>query len=231
MNRLFIYTSIAVLLLGVSGWWFFMHSTSVPIQDTLEPRAVPENTRTIIAFGDSLTAGYGVLQREAYPAQLEEALQEAGYAVRIINAGVSGETTRGNVERVNFIRSQDPDIIIIGIGGNDALRSLPIEETEKNIRETIQILGSGENPPQLLLLQMKAPLNAGTLYKAQFDTLYVTIANDENIPLVPFIVEDIFLDPTNKISDGIHYNKIGYQKVVLQYILPQIKEVLDTPNL
>jgi acyl-CoA thioesterase-1 len=182
---------------------------------------------TIIAFGDSLTAGYGVSQSEAYPAQLESALREAGFDVRVVNSGVSGETTRGNAERAQFIRSQEPDFVILGIGGNDALRALPLDETEKNIRQTIDILQSGEQAPRVLLLQMQAPLNAGKEYKDTFDGLYETIATEKNLLLVPFITEEIFLDQDNKLPDGIHYNQVGYQKVVEEHILPAVQRVLN----
>ncbi len=229
MNKKLRYILFITLALGVALSFFLVtqNDNRAPETITKEPEVAAQNTLKIIAFGDSLTAGYGVSQNEAYPAQLEVLLEDAGYQVSVLNAGVSGETTRGNLERANFIRSQNPDIVIVGIGGNDALRALPIEETRKNIIETLRILKSDEGAPHILLLEMQAPLNAGTEYKTEFDSLFQTIARDEELTLIPFITPEIFLDTANKISDGIHYNKQGYARVVTQYILPELLTVLD----
>ncbi len=183
---------------------------------------------TIIAFGDSLTAGYGVSQSESYPSQLEARLRGKGIDAKVINAGVSGETTKGNLERATFIRKQNPQIVILGIGGNDALRYLPVEETSKNMRATIEILRGGDNPPLVLLLQMQAPLNAGFSYKQKFDALYETFSKEYNIPLVPFLTKSIFLNPAYKLDDGIHYNRDGYAKVIDEYLLESVSDALSS---
>ncbi len=181
----------------------------------------------IITFGDSLTAGYGLSANETYPAQLEARLKAEGYEVEVINAGVSGETTKGNLERVDFIKKQNPDLVIVGIGGNDSLRLLPIAETKKNIDTTLAKLASGTNPPVLLLLSMQAPLTAGLGYKQEFDAMYEELANKHNALLVPFLTAELFFDNKNKLSDGIHYNALGYSKVVDKYIYPVVSQVLD----
>ncbi len=183
---------------------------------------------TIIAFGDSLTAGYGVSQSESYPAQLEARLRGEKIDARVINAGVSGETTKGNLERATFIRKQNPQIVILGIGGNDALRYLPIEETVQNMRATIEILRDGDNPPLVLLLQMQAPLNAGFSYKQKFDALYAALSDEYDIPLVPFLTKLIFLNPAYKLNDGIHYNRDGYAKVIDEYLLEAVTDALSS---
>jgi len=180
----------------------------------------------IIAFGDSLTAGYNVSQSEAYPAQLEAILRARGYNVLVINSGVSGETTRGNLERANFIKDQNPDIVLLGIGGNDALRFLPVNETEKNLRATIDTLQSAPKPPVIALLQMQAPFNAGLKYKRDFDSIYSKLATEKKLLLIPFITLELFIDQSNKLPDGIHYNAIGYKKVVDQHIVPALEKVL-----
>lgn len=219
---------LVIVVMAGLGWYFSNpERTEKASRDIAPGELTSDESIKIIAFGDSLTAGYGVSQAEAYPAQLEVALREKGYSVSVINSGVSGETTRGNLERAKFIRSQGPNIVILGIGGNDALRSLPLEETEKNIRGTVEILQSGERPPHVLLLQMQAPLNSGREYKQQFDALYETIAIDNELVLVPFITKEIFLNPENKLPDGIHYNRAGYQKVIEQHLLPNLEKILN----
>ena len=173
MHKVFIIIA-GVIALTIVGAVLFIRSSETPAEETSTPRVIPEPSfdYTIIGFGDSLTAGYGLPLTESYPAQLEQRLREAGYAVRVINAGVSGETTRGNRERATFIRTQNPDIVLLGIGGNDALRFLPLAETEINLRAILEILSQGPDAPHIVLLQMQAPLNAGPEYKKEFDVLY-----------------------------------------------------------
>lgn len=226
MNRPIILSGAFIALASLALWWWLTPSANDRALSLVETRP-PSATYTIVAFGDSLTAGYGLPAGEAYPAQLEAALLEAGYSVRIINAGVSGETTRGNVERASFIRSQNPDIVLLGIGGNDALRLLPIEETEKNLRQSIATLQSGESPPVVIFLRMQAPLTAGLGYKERFDALYEELAKEYGLILVPFITAELFLDSANKLPDGIHYNAQGYRKVVDQYLKDTVMAVLE----
>lgn len=217
---------IAVVALVAATWWFLARDVrqNPEVADT---PSVTDASTTIIAFGDSLTAGYGIPVAESYPAQLEAQLRANGYAVRVINAGVSGETTKGNLERAPFIRNQNPDIVLLGIGGNDALRQLPLSETKKNIASTIETLQSGENPPIVILLTMQAPLSAGVAYKQEFDAMYQEIATTYKVQLVPFITPEVFLDASKKLPDGIHFNREGYEIVVREYLAPVVSEVLE----
>lgn len=228
MNKLTLTIGGVIVTLGF-GVWIFLGSGA---NDTVVPEPVVTPSETaevkIIAFGDSLTAGYGLSQSEAYPAQLEAALRTRGHNVEVINSGVSGETTRGNLERAHFIKDQNPDIVLLGIGGNDALRFLAVTETEKNLRATIDILQSASQPPIIALLEMQAPVNAGAQYKKDFDSLYGRLSAEEGLLRIPFITAEIFGDQANKIPDGIHFNAAGYKKVVDQYIVPALEEVLET---
>lgn len=222
MNKNIVLTFLFIGIVASIGV-VFVSSRNVTDLHTAGQVSNVKSVIQIIAFGDSLTAGYNLPQEEAYPAQLEKVLRDKGYDVSVINSGVSGETTRGNLERAPFIRSQNSDIVILGIGGNDALRFLPVDDTRQNIISTIDILRSGTNPPEVFLLQMQAPLNVGLTYKQEFDSLYQEIARKKDLVLIPFITDEIFLNPENKLSDGIHYNQQGYQKVVEKYLLPQIE--------
>jgi len=219
---------IIILPLILLGYFFFGRDNNDTVIANLPER---ENTTTmgtkIITYGDSLTAGYGLSASETYPAQLEAKLKAEGYEVEVINAGVSGETTKGNLERVDFVKKQNPDLVILGIGGNDALRLLPVAETRKNIDEALTKLASGANPPVVLLLQMQAPLTAGLGYKQEFDVMYEELATKHEALLVPFLTAELFFDNKNKLGDGIHYNALGYSKVVDKYIYPVVSQVLD----
>ncbi len=221
----------ALILIILMSYFLWPNNQNSNVVSDIKPREnAAEAAIKIIAFGDSLTAGFGLPASESYPAQLEVALRVQGQDVEVINSGVSGETTRGNLERAQFIRSQNPDIILVGIGGNDALRRLPLEDTKKNISETIEILQSGTNPPVVALLQMQSPLNAGLSYKREFDAIYPDLAQKNNTLLIPFLTTEIFLKAENKLSDGIHLNKLGYSRVVELYLVPTLTEVLEKLN-
>jgi len=227
MNKIIPIISVVVVAL-LAGAWFALSQNTPPevVINTATDQPTTADIK-IIAFGDSLTAGFGVSQSQAYPAQLENLLLAAGYDVQVINSGVSGETTAGSKERAAFIAAQAADIVILGIGGNDALRVLSIADADANIRTTIDTLQASAQPPVILLLQMQAPLNAGFTYKNEFDALYQQIADDKNLTLVPFLTEEIFFDNTNKLPDGIHYNAQGYSKVIDQHILPAVERELE----
>jgi acyl-CoA thioesterase I len=218
---------IVVMVVSIIGWWFFRDHGNDSALKAVVPRPNTEAEITIIAFGDSLTAGYGLPASESYPAQLERILVEAGHSVRVINAGVSGETTRGNRERAEFIRQQNPDIVLLGTGGNDALRQLPIAETRNNVASTIETLQSGTQSPVVILLSMQAPLTSGLSYKQEFDDMYNELADRYNLPLADFITSEVFLDNTKKLPDGIHLNREGYEIVARDYILPVVEQVLE----
>ena len=204
-----------------------MRDDNASVIQTIDERGPVAGGITIIAFGDSLTAGYGLPINESYPAQLDAALKASGKQVKVINAGISGETTRGNLERAQFIRSQNPDIVLLGIGGNDALRALPVSDTKANIIKTIETLKNGENPPVIILLKMQSPLNAGLSYKREFDAMYEEIAQSQEILLVPFLTAEVFLKQENKLEDGIHLNKAGYARVIEDYLLEPVIDVIE----
>ncbi len=216
----------AIVLVGAI-YLFFVRDDNQSAMNTIPERGLASGGVTIIAFGDSLTAGYGLPINETYPAQLGAALKAQGVQAKVINAGVSGETTRGNLERAEFIRLQKPDIVLLGIGGNDALRALPVSDTKANIIKTVETLKSGENPPVVILLTMQSPLNAGLAYKREFDAMYEEIAQSQEIILVPFLTAEVFLKQENKLEDGIHLNKVGYGKVVEQYLLEPVTQVIE----
>jgi acyl-CoA thioesterase I len=226
MNRLHIIIGSVLLLLIFTVMALTFTDSNEAVIDSIAPRG-GESAVKIIAVGDSLTAGYGLPLSESYPAVLESSLRDLGYDVEVVNSGVSGETTKGNLERMNFILSQAPDVVILGIGGNDALRLIPFSETEKNLRSTITTLQSAENAPVIVLLKMQAPLTSGLSYKREFDGLYEKLANEYGLILVPFLTTELFLEPNNKLPDGIHYNQEGYKLAVERYILPEVKKVVE----
>lgn len=185
---------------------------------------------TILAVGDSLTAGYNLPLSDSYPKILERKLLDAGKNVEVINAGVSGETTAGLLDRAQFISEQKPDILIITTGGNDFFRNLPIEKTRENIEKSIQIFKQEIKAENIYLLQIEATANLGLKYRNEFNELYKEIADKEKIGLLPFVVSEVFLDSRKMLPDAIHPNKDGYEFIVDTYIFPEMMRRQGDPS-
>jgi acyl-CoA thioesterase-1 len=201
-------------------------------RDIIVPDQIPvseEPSFIILAFGDSLTAGYGLPYDDSYPAILEKRLRSEGRDVRVINSGVSGDTTAGGSRRILWsLENAKPSIVLVGLGGNDALRATDPGETERNLRSIVkEIRDFGATP---VLLGMKAPQNLGTSYRNQFDSIYERIARETDTPLVPFILDGIALVPELNQPDGIHPTKKGYELMVKQNILPVLSPLLPDPQ-
>lgn len=179
---------------------------------------------TIVAVGDSLTAGYGVDETQAYPALLEKRLLLDGFFFKVVNAGVSGETSSGTLSRIEWvIRSLKPDIVILETGANDGLRGVDPQVLEKNLDKivtTIKAHGIG-----ILLAGMKIPPNLGPAHTAHFAKVYPKIADKHHIPLIPFFLESVAGDARYNLPDRIHPNPEGYRRI-LDIIYPYVLEVI-----
>lgn len=159
----------------------------------------------ILAFGDSLFAGYGVDAGESYPAQLEDVLRAQGINASVVNAGVSGDTTQAGSDRLAFTldgQPYKPDLLIIELGGNDLLRSIPPQETRANLKRMLEIAQEKQVPA--VLFGMRAPPNLGAEFVSQYDAIYRDLAAEFDVPLVPFFLEAIYRDPANFQADRIH---------------------------
>jgi acyl-CoA thioesterase-1 len=176
----------------------------------------------VVFLGDSLTAGLGLDENQAYPALIENQLKAEGTPVRVINAGVSGDTTAGGLSRLNWLLNQHPDVVIVGLGANDGLRALPITEVDTNLRQIIR--RSQAAGARVLLLGMRIPPNYGP-YADQFAALYPKIAKDLNVPLVPFLLEGVGGIRSLNQSDGIHPTAKG-QEILARNVRPYLEKLL-----
>lgn len=183
--------------------------------------------KKIVALGDSLTAGFGVDLSESYPALLEKKLQDNGYQYEVVNAGVSGETSSGTLARVEWILTQNPEIVIVETGANDGLRGVTVNLLEENLREIVGMLH--ENNVAVLLAGMKMVWNLGPVYVSQFNKVYPRIAADKDVELVPFFLEGVATKKNLNIDDGIHPNSAGYL-VIVENIYPHVVKVIDSVN-
>lgn len=176
--------------------------------DKKPPAQIVSGKPKIVAFGDSLTAGFGLAEKESYPYLLQEQLKADGYNYEVINAGVSGDTSLGGVERVDWVLEQENvRILILELGGNDLLRGLPAAKMKANL-ETIIKKAQAKNV-EVLLCGMLAPPTMGAQYQREFVMVFPDLASDYKVKFMPFILEGIALDPKLNQSDGIHPNAEG----------------------
>lgn len=178
---------------------------------------------TIVALGDSLTEGYGLAAGDAYPAQLERRLQAAGYNWKVINAGVSGETSSGTLARIDWILKLNPDIVILATGANDGLRGLDPQLLKDNLNQILAKLHAKD--VTVVLAGMKMVRNLGEEYLTAFDKVYQDVAAAHGVIFMPFLLEGIAMDPELNLSDGIHPNPRGYQ-VLVEHLYPHVVQAL-----
>lgn len=206
-----IFISVFVMLL----WALTSGAVSASASDT-RPR--------IVAFGDSLTAGLGVQTGDSYPAQLQRRLDDLGYHYRVINAGVSGDTTAGGLRRVPWILNSKPELVILELGANDGLRGLPLDQTESNLGQIIRRLQEGGT--RVILAGMKLPPNYGPDYTASFEAMYRMLAKENRLSLIPFFLQGVGGSSSLNQADGIHPTKEGYT-IIVEQVLNVIRPVLD----
>jgi acyl-CoA thioesterase-1 len=183
---------------------------------------------TIVAFGDSLTAGYRLEEREAYPALLQGMLVSADKPWRVINAGVSGETSSGALSRVEWVlKSLGPDIVILETGANDGLRGIDVDLARKNIFAIVT--GLQEGGVTVILAGMQMVKNLGEDYGQSFAALYGEVAAETGAILIPFFLEGVAGDPSLNLDDGIHPNADGC-RIIAGNVYPYVREAIERPR-
>jgi acyl-CoA thioesterase I len=206
-------------------WWIVIGVAGTSAAAPMAPASDHEHNRpVIVAFGDSLTAGLGLPLDQAYPAQLEGRLRQDGYPHRVVNAGVSGDTTAGGVRRVDLVLALHPALVIVEFGANDGLRGLPLSQTRTNLAAILDRLRSAGVP--VILAGMKLPPNYGPDYTAQFAAIYPALARTYGATLIPFFLEGVATRPQLNQADGIHPTAEGYS-VIVDHLLPLLRPLLD----
>lgn len=180
---------------------------------------------SVLAFGDSLTAGYGLPENQAFPPVLERRLGDMGWSVKVRNGGVSGDTTAGGRARLDWMLEPRPDAVILELGANDALRGLPPAQAKDNLAAILTELKKREIP--VLLAPMAAPRNLGPEYVKAFDGLYAELGREFGVPLAPMFILPIVNRPQLTLGDAIHPNAAGVEKIV-EAILPDVVKLLQT---
>ncbi len=188
-----------------------------------DPDAPPARPR-IVAFGDSLTIGLGLLEQEAYPALLQQKINENGYEFEVINAGVSGDTSAGGLRRLDWALEGDVKILIVAFGGNDGLRGLPVTQMKENLSQIID--RARERSIVVILAGMEAPPNFGQEYATGFRQAFRDVALSKRVLFIPFLLNTVAGKPELNQADGIHPNQQGTQ-IVADTVWSVLEPLLD----
>jgi acyl-CoA thioesterase-1 len=187
------------------------------------PTLAAERPVKIVALGDSLTAGFGIAAEDAFPVKLERALKAKGYAVEVVNSGVSGDTAAGGLARLDWSVPEGTDAVIVELGANDALRGMDPDATRRALDEILRRLKARRIV--VLLAGMRAPPNMGPDYVRRFDAIYADLAGRHDVLLYPFFLDRVAADAALNQRDGIHPTAAGID-VIVRGLLPQAEEVV-----
>jgi acyl-CoA thioesterase I len=185
-----------------------------------------EERKIILFYGNSLTAGYGIEAEAAFPGLIAKTIDSLGYNYQVINGGLSGETTAGGLRRLDWFLEETPSIFVLELGGNDGLRGLPAEETKKNLKEIISKVRAKSPKTKIILAGMQIPPNMGSGYAQNFVKIYPEIAKEENVTLIPFLLEGVAGNRDLNLKDGIHPTEEGHL-IIYKTIWPFIKEAIE----
>jgi acyl-CoA thioesterase-1 len=184
-----------------------------------------ENQKVILFFGNSLTAGMGLDQDQAFPALIQKKINETVKNYRVVNAGLSGETSAGGLNRIDWVLNQKVDIFVLELGANDGLRGLPLPSTRQNLQGIIDKLRTKYPKVQVIVAGMMVPPNMGEDYSNDFVKVYPELANKNNAKLIPFLLDGVAGNPDLNLPDGIHPNVEG-QKIVADNVWKVLKPLL-----
>lgn len=189
----------------------------------VNPTAATAKPLRILALGDSLTAGFGLAPEQAFPVRLQARLAAAGIAAQVMNAGVSGDTSTGGLARLDWALADHPDFVLVELGANDALRGIDPRVTYANLDKILARLKAVG--AKAMLLGMRAPPNWGSRYQAEFDAIYPKLAEKYQVPLYPFFLDGVAMDPALNQVDGIHPNARGVE-IITERIEPYVARFL-----
>lgn len=225
MNRILLISAILVLFSACGS-----NESKAPDNGAVSKPAQPATSpdaarRNIVFFGNSLTAAYQLSPEQGFPALIQRKIDSLGLPYRCIDAGLSGETTADGKNRVDWVLKQPVDIFVLELGGNDALRGLPVNASRKNLQAIISKVKAKYPDCKIVLAGMLAPPNLGATYTKAFQQMYPDLAKNNKAALIPFLLEGVGGIPTLNLEDGIHPNVEG-QKIVAENVWKALKPLL-----
>lgn len=194
-------------------------------QTNMKEKSTESGKETILCFGNSLTAGYGLEESSAWPALLQNRLDSLGYDYTVINAGLSGETSSGGLNRLDWILRDEPSIFILELGANDMLRGLNVESSFNNLDRILEKLRNTYPKTEIVIAGMMSPPNMGKTYEEKFNAIYPELASKYNAALIPFFLEGVAGIDSLNLPDGKHPNEDG-QQLVLENVWSYLKPIL-----
>lgn len=197
------------------------YSTDLPLCGS----SLHDEKLTILFFGNSLSAGYGLVPEQAFPALIKVKIDSLGWPFKVINAGLTGDTSAGGLRRIKWLLRQDIDVIVLELGGNDGLRGIPLEETKRNLQGIIDLTREQNPSVRILIAGMQIPPNMGERYASAFKQLYVELADENKVDLIPFLLEGVGGVRKLNLPDRIHPNADGH-KIVAANVWSELKPIL-----
>jgi acyl-CoA thioesterase-1 len=192
------------------------------VQATTQPQA-----QTVLFFGDSLTAGYGLDPAQAFPALIQAKITAHGWDFQVINAGLSGETTAGGLRRIDWVLQRPIAVLVLALGANDGLRGLPLDEAKRNLQALIDRTRHTYPQVKIVLAGMQAPTNLGREYTTGFRMMFPDLAAANAVTLVPFLLEGVAGIPALNLPDGIHPNPAGH-KIIAEHVWQVLEPLLQS---
>ncbi|WP_423998471.1 arylesterase [Maribacter sp. IgM3_T14_3] len=199
--------------------------TQTEAVSSVEKEDISADDSVILFYGNSLTAAYGLDTKEGFPNRIQQRLDSLGLDYKVINSGLSGETTSGGLNRLDWVLNQPVDIFVLELGANDGLRGIPITESMNNLQEMIDMVKGKNSETQIILAGMQIPPNMGADYASQFKMMYPALAESNNILLIPFLLEGVAGIPKLNLEDGIHPTEEG-QRIVTENVWEILKTIV-----
>lgn len=222
----FRYFLIALLFIGC-GEKTEKKQTKTPtvVENAVKKDDISTDDKVILFYGNSLTAAYGLDVKEGFPNRIQQRIDSLGLDYKVINSGLSGETTSGGLNRLDWVLNQPVDIFVLELGANDGLRGIPISETMNNLQEMIDMVKDKNPDTKIILAGMQIPPNMGADYASQFKAMYPALAQSNNTYLIPFLLEGVAGIPELNLEDGIHPTAEG-QRIVTNNVWEILKTIV-----
>ncbi len=186
----------------------------------------------VVFLGNSLTAGYQIDENDAFPALIQQKIDERGWNYRVVNAGVSGDTSAGGLSRIDWLLNQPVSVMVISLGANDGLRGLDLDQTKENLQKIINAIEDKRPDARIILSGMEIPPNLGSEYAEQFREIFPRLAENNDVELIPFLLEGVGGEEAYNLDDGIHPNPEGHKIIagnVWDVLEPVLSETARTP--